>query len=193
MTLVTQHITGQLNLKFVAAYFKAMHKERDIRVQRREDGSLYISDGMLAVNVPMSSDLFPFTVFADNWQRATFPHQVTIAQEGGPDIQSLFSSWGNTVNNHVLTITPFLLEIPGATNKSGTFSRKLTAYKLMQEDFSTYIPKRMMDMLNPDLDTLKGFLFETSGHERPVRVSAVNGIVAYLMPKCNIANYLKVQ
>ncbi len=193
MTLVTQHISSQLNLKFVAAYFKAMHKERDIRVQRREDSSLYISDGMLAVNVPLHPDLFPFTVFADNWQRATFPHQVTIAQEGGPDIQSFFTTWGNTERNHVLTLTPFLLEIPGATNKPGGLSRKLTAYKLMQEDFNVYILKRMMDMLNPDLDILKGFLFETSGHECPVRVSAVNGIVAYLMTKQNIERYLKVQ
>jgi hypothetical protein len=192
MTLVTQHITSQLNLKFIAAYFKWAHKERDIRVQRREDGSLYISDGMLAVNVPMSPDLFPFTAFV-GWQRATFPHQVMIAQEGGEDIQQFFTSWGNTVNNHVLTITPFLLEIPGATNKSGTLSRKLAVYNLQEEAWTVYIEKRMMDMLNPDLDGLKVFLFETSGHERPIRVSAVNGIVAYLMPKCNIERYLKVQ
>jgi hypothetical protein len=193
VTLVTQHITSQLNLKFIAAYFKWAHKERDIRVQRREDGSLYISDGMLAVNVPVHSDLYPWTSASVNWQRVTFPHQVTEAQEGGLDIQQFFTTWGNTVNNHVLTITPFLLEIPGATNKSGTLSRKLAVYNLQEEAWTVYIEKRMMDMLNPDLDGLKGFLFETSGHERPIRVSAVNGIVAYLMPKQNIERYLKVQ
>ncbi len=192
MTLVTQHISSQLNLKFVTAYFKAMHKERDIRVQRREDGSLYISDGMLAVNVPVSPDLFPFTVFADNWQRSTFHSQNKIAEEGGPDIEVFFRSWGKTNENYVLTLTPFLLEIPGATNKPGTLSRKLAVYNLQEEVWAIYIPKRMMDMLNPDLDALKGFLFETSGHERPVRVSAINGIVAYLMPKQNIERYLKV-
>jgi hypothetical protein len=40
-------------------------------------------------------------------------------------------------------------------------------------------------MLSPDLDELEGFLFETAGRDKPVRVAARYGYIAVMMPLVN--------
>jgi len=51
-----------------------------------------------------------------------------------------------------------------------------------------FLDKRFTDLLTPDIDALQGFLFEQAVHgdtpiaQCPIRISAKNGHVAYMMP-----------
>jgi hypothetical protein len=177
----TQHITGELLPKRVAAYMKQSHKENTIRVQRREDGSFFIADGYAAVNVPQHPDLFPYTFFPAEWERATFAAKEMTPTKGGPDIESL---WARCLADEMqsLTLTHYLYEIAGARNRPGHFYRKLATYELTQEISETLLKKQMCDLLSPDIDELEGFLFEQESKDKPVRVAARNGYVAILMP-----------
>jgi hypothetical protein len=184
-TETTRNITGVLNPKRVGAYMKQSHKqENSIRVQRREDGSFLIADGFVAVHVPPSPDLFPYTYFEASWERATFEHGNNLPTEGGPDIESMWQSWTKE-EMKTLTLTQYLWELPGDRNKPGHLYRKFTWYNLTAETGETYLKKQICDMLSPDLDELKGFQFETKDKEKPVRVAAVYGYVAVMMPLVN--------
>jgi hypothetical protein len=181
----TRNITGVLNPKRVGAYMKQSHKQgNSIRVQRREDGSFLIADGFVAVHVPPSPDLFPYTYFEASWERATFEHGNNLPSEGGPDIESMWQSW-TSEDTLTLTLTHYLYEIAGDRNKPGHLYRKFAWYNLTAEVGETCVKKQICDMLSPDLGELEGFLFETTGKDHPVRVAAVYGYVAVMMPLVN--------
>lgn len=78
-----------------------------------------------------------------------------------------------------LQLTCDLLEVVGQRGKHGMRCRK---FLLEGEERPIYIDDRITDIFSPDLDELEGFLFETAGREKPVCVSAHNGIIAYVMP-----------
>ncbi len=174
------HITGELSTKRVGAFMKASHKENIIRVQHDGDG-FFIADSFAAVRVPAHPDLYPFTVFDPSWERASFREKETTPIEGGADIQLLWGRW-LAPECERLTLTHFLYEVPGAAGRTGTLARKFVSYNLQEEKYQTYINKKLCDLLEPGVDELKGFLFETKGFEQPVRVAARNGYVAVLMP-----------
>lgn len=183
-TAATTHITSGLSIKRVAAYFKQSHKENAILVERRADGSFFLSDRVtvIAVSFYHISDLFPFTFFDANWQRATFPTKVMVADEGGPDITAL---WEREIagEKEALTLTHYLWELPGARNKPGTLHRKFATYDEQEEEQrEIFVKKSICDLLSPDLDELEGFLFEQAGTAQPVRVAAKYGYVGILMP-----------
>ncbi len=174
------HLTGELSTKRVGAFMKASHKENTIRVQRDGDG-FFIADGFAAVRVPAHPDLYPFTVFDPAWERVSFREKELTPIEGGPDIRALWDHWLDQECVQ-LTLTHFLYEVPGAAGRTGTFARQFVSYDLQQEKYRTYINKKLCDLLEPGVDELKGFLFETKGFEQPMRVAARNGYVAVLMP-----------
>lgn len=178
----TTRITGELSIKRVGAYFKQSHKEHPIRVERRDDGSFFLADGLVAVAVPQHPDLFPFTHIDATWERATFYPKEMHASEGGPDIVSLWDTLTQDTTLATLTLTHYLWEIPGARNKSGALFRKFT-----QGERDLYIKRTLCDLLSPDLDELEGFCFEQAGKDKPVRVAARNGFVAILMPHVKLS------
>lgn len=182
--ITPRNITGVLNPKRVGAYMKQSHKQGNrIRVQRREDGSFLIADGYVAVHVPPSPDLLPYTSFDPTWERATFDEGM-VPTEGGPDIESMWKAW-TSEDMLTLTLTQYLWELPGDRNKPGHLYRKFAWYNLMAEVGETYISKKLCDMLSPDLDELQGFQFETKDKNKPVRVAAIYGYVAVMMPLVN--------
>jgi hypothetical protein len=172
-------ITGQLSTKRVAQYMKQRHKEIRLYVERCDDGTFFLADSFLIVKVSQSNDLFPYTFYEKEWPRATFYEKEMTATEGGANCSAL---WQREAANEFkpLLLTDELKEVPSVKGRPGTFYRKLDWNDLLFKP--VYLDKKFTDMFSPDLDELEGFLFEGRDNNLPVRISAVNGIVAYVMP-----------
>lgn len=173
-----QRITSQLVYKRIAAYLK---KKDRVTAERLEDGTFLLSDGLLMVHVPSHPDLFPYVHFSAEWERATFRGKSPLPTEGAPDGLQLWTRLQSEEVIAPLVLTHYLYECAGARNAPGILYRKLFFLQDEQEHI-TWIDKRMTDLLSPDVDELEGFLYESTSYRDTVRVSAVNGIAAYLMP-----------
>lgn len=184
MTQTTTRISSQLRYKNVASYFKKSGLE--VSVERADNDSFFITNSFALVRVPQHPDI-PYTFFDAKWKRALFSSGKGPATETTrPDQQQ---GWDHFMRSeyHPLTLTHELHEVPGSS-KSGTFYRKFIYEDKQLVQRASYFDKRMMDMLSPDLDELEGFGFEQCGHIGPMRVSAVNGYIAIVMPGHNIAS-----
>ncbi len=178
------NVASKLVYKWVASYFM---KQDETRVTRL-DADFLIANGNCMVKGPNHPDLFAFEVFPQEWQRATYKGKAA-PEAGGPDAAALWTRFEGLPVVQPLTLTDELIEWPGSRNKPGTFYRRFryddTRFILGDARYfgTVFLDKKFCDMLNPDLDGLQGFLFELlDGYGGVVRVSAVYGHIAYIMP-----------
>lgn len=181
MAQAAVRVTSRLNNKRVTAYFK--RGGLDVHVERTENG-LFIANGFCSVRVEQHPDI-PYTLFDEAWKRATFSCGKAPAVESNYPNQQAFWDRHQGAEYHPLTLTHDLHEVPG-DKKGGTLWRKFTFEDTQLVQRTSYFNKQILDMFSPDLDELEGFLFEQIGHNGPMRVSAVNGHVAIVMPGHNI-------
>lgn len=180
-----QNVSSELDMKRIAAYFKKNHKDDNVIVQRNNDGSFIMANHYLAVKVTMHPDLFQWLNFDASWEQAKYEVKDPIPQQSNVRFDYVWSEQFEGKEMQRLTLSHFLLEIAGSKGKPGKLYRKLATYKDGSEALRVMLDKSYTDMFTPDVDELEGFLFETQGKGKPVRVASRSGYCAVIMPLIN--------
>lgn len=179
--MTTRTISGQLDTKRIVDFMKKVNKVQPLNSERCDEHTALITHGYAIFRVHPTNEFCQ--LFLPAGMKKVYIPLLTknplAPHESNLDIQAGWEKWSppNDPTVAELKLTWHLYEVPGAKT-GGTFYRNFI-YGYCDTDI--WIEKTMMDVLSPDLDALKGFIFElaTSGN---VRVYAINGMVAILRP-----------
>lgn len=177
-------VSSRLNYKRIATYFKKCGLT--VYVERVENGEFLISDKLVMVKVLPDHEIALWTDFHDECKRVQFAAGKAPAMaSSGPDMQQFWNE-RMAAEYHPLTLTRELREVPGGDKgKPGALWRKFTFEDKQLVQRNSWFNKQILDMFSPDLDELEGFQFEQVG-TGPMRIAAVYGYVAIVMPGYNI-------
>lgn len=172
-------VSGRINLKRIAAYFKKSNKANTIFTQRTTEDTVLITDRFAMLNIPLIGDIqqcfsseFEVTMFKHGEQPSEYSpaHFVTSWQRMLDDF--------NTDGVYELAPTRYLYQ------SSSQLWRRFDP----PNELPVWIDRAITDMFDPDPDELEGFRWEYHHATKRIRVAQYCGWVGIVMPGCNIGN-----